>query len=298
MSGLNRTKIEWSDYVWNVTTGCNGPNGQRCSYCFARRMSARFKRSFAPTMHPERLNLPYRTKTPSRVFVDSNGDLFDPCIPDEFIDKVFAVMSLCQRFAFQLLTKQAKRMAEYFGEQWQLPSGGKEQRFDQVAERAFELSDSENPEHWTTEGGIIAMHNWPLSNVHIGITAEDQKRLDERWPYLRDTPAAVRWVRLEPLRSYVRLDMINTEPGTLENALWWERSARINWVVVGAETGPGARPPKLEWIHSIVNQCQAARTPLFMKANLARVWPGPLIQQFPEVRSAYKCREDDNALRR
>lgn len=172
---------------------------------------------------------PLRWKKPRMVFVCSMTDLFADFVPDEWIDRIFAVMALCPLHTFQVLTKRAERMRKYM---------------------------ADNP---------VVQHApaWPLPNVWLGVSVEDQRRADERIPHLLATPATVRFLSCEPL-----LDEINLrgwETHDWRPAAPGEIVPRIDWVIVGGESGPHARPYCYEWAHSIIRQCADAGVPCFHK---------------------------------
>lgn len=106
---MNKTKIEWTDYTWNPVTGCK----HGCEYCYARRISQRFKRSFEPQLHPTRLSEPYRLKKPSMIFTVSMGDLMGGWVPEQWNRGVIEVMEECPEHIFQILTKNPIRY-QYF----------------------------------------------------------------------------------------------------------------------------------------------------------------------------------------
>lgn len=251
---MNRTKIEWCDYTWNPVSGCSGPNGVRCPYCYAARLAHRFHRSFEPTFHRERLEEPGQVKQPSKIFVCSAGDLFDPTISFEQIAQVYAVMWIHERHTFQVLTKRPERALEFY-RQWS---------------RWFKVTPP------------------ALPNVWLGVTAEDQAAADERIPLLLQTPAAVKFVSCEPLHGFV--DLREWFPPHDWPGLPWGTSSSnpsLLWVIVGAQTGAGAKPPSMFWVWNIVDQCKAAGVPVFVKNNVG--WrdnlnfPSPPPQEFPKV---------------
>jgi len=195
------------------------------------------------------LTQPLHWKRPRRIFPCSMSDLFGEWVPDEMIDRVFAVMALCPRHSFQVLTKRAERMRDYM--------------------RSREGSDAID----ILRGGDGSW-KWPLDNAWYGVSVEDQRRADERIPVLLDTPAAVRWVSAEPLLGPVDFDIEHEDEiwHTLSGYVSSDAFGRmgklhvpINWVVVGGESGPGARPFKIEWARSIIAQCKAAGVAVFMK---------------------------------
>jgi protein gp37 len=248
-----------------------------CKNCYAARMQPRFNnpvRYAAQDLAKVELYLdqdallqPLRWRKPRMIFPCSMTDLFGEWVPDEWIDKMFAVMARCPQHKFQLLTKRAKRMRDYLsafqpdGEGWITPGG--EDGYDSLCP--------------------VASKRWPLPNVWAGISAEDQARADERIPLLLETPAAVRWVSVEPMLGPVDLTTLPMEGGTFD-ALRGEWTImgggvgdveygpivrhglpRLDWVILGGESGPGARPMHPDWARSVRDQCAAAGVPFFFK---------------------------------
>jgi protein gp37 len=253
------TGIEWTDQVWNPTTGCDRVS-PGCDNCYALTMAKRLKGmrqaryqndgdprtsgpGFGLTVHLDALNLPLRWRKPRRVFVNSMSDLLHKNVPDDFLAQIFGVMAACPRHTFQVLTKRHGRMRSL------LTSPDFERAVQAAAEQraATDL--------WTPPPGATPMH-WPLPNVWLGVSAEDQKHADLRIPALLDAPAALRFLSCEPLLSPVDLSR------------WLDPSC---WVIIGGESGPGARLCDPEWIRSLVTQCQAAEVPAFVK-QLGSVW--------------------------
>lgn len=239
----DRSKIEWlaGGATWNPVTGCSKVS-PACAHCYAERMARRLAgrcgypadESFRVTLHPERLEEPLRWRKPRRVFVVSMGDLFHQNVPDEYIDRVFSVMWQAEQHTFLLLTKRPWRMREYISSRPR----------DSMKSDRVRIKDELGWRNYSVP--------WPLPNVWLGVTAEDQQRADERIPILLQTPAAaVRWVSCEPLLGPIQ--------GVGD-------TARIDWVVAGGETGPGARPMHPEWARSLRDQCRAARTAFFFKS--------------------------------
>ncbi len=258
--------IEWTQETWNPVTGCTKVS-PGCRHCYAERFSERFRGvpghpyepGFDLTLRPERLSKPLGWKKPRRVFVNSMSDLFHEDVPDEFIDRVFVVMSLAQRHTFQVLTKRAERMREY--------CSSPETLGRIVADTAEVLDGIDNAVVAIShhEDGFQGIR-WP--HVWLGVSVEDQKRADERIPLLLETPAAVRFVSAEPLLGPVDFG---------------EALDQIDWVIVGGESGPGARPMDPEWARFIREQCHASRIPFFMK-QMAKKKPIPedlMIREWP-----------------
>lgn len=245
---MNRTKIEWTDFTWNPIVGCT----YGCKWCYARRLAKRQGSNFWPTFHRDRLGEPHSKKQPSKIFVCSMGELFDPVVSFEEIAEIHAVMWMAERHTFQVLTKQPRRAMEFYRE-WN--------RYFVAAE-------------------------WPLPNAQLGISAIDQYSFDKRWSYLSKIQANVRFVSYEPALGPLDLSDVfglyeyDENKWALKTSSRWEASP--NWVIVGSQTGPGAVSPQRKWVHSIIEQCRAAGVPLFMKCNLASVWQGELIQEYPK----------------
>ncbi len=267
MSALS--SIEWTDRTWNPVRGCSivSPG---CIHCYAMKFAHRFsgagkayegltKQTKAGPQWTGKIRLvedallePLKWRKPQRIFVNSMSDLFHEGVPDEFIDRVFAVMALCdgtrssgRHHTFQILTKRPERMRRY-------------------------LSDADAPFRVNAQivrivmGGYTPIRNgcdwtpqpWPLPNVWLGVSCEDQQRADERIPLLLQTPAAVRFVSAEPLLGPIRFDSPLLEADSEGN---------IDWVIVGGESGPGARPCDVAWIRSIVDECAECSVPVFVK---------------------------------
>lgn len=267
---MGKTGIEWTDKVWNPLAGCSKVS-EGCRNCYAIRQARRMDGlgiGYDGTTVPgpnwsSKINLlhdklyePFRWKKPCRVFVNSMSDLFHADVPESFIDGVFGVMMLAVEHTFQVLTKRPARMAAY-------------------------ASDKGTPERVWRAGlamlgppGIWPRISWPLSNVWLGASVENQVAADERIPHLLRTPAAVRFLSMEPLLGPVDLRRLIDADG-LTNALTGQGFAegrnepsegeRVQWTIVGGESGPGARPMHPDWARSIRDQCHAAGVPFFFK---------------------------------
>jgi protein gp37 len=307
---MAETAIEWTERSWNPIVGCSLAS-PGCTNCYAMSMARRLelmgtvshyagltqltkagpvwtgKLALAPE---HALTEPLRRRKPTTWFVNSMGDLFHEDVPDEWIDRVFAVMALCPQHTFQVLTKRAERMRKYIEGViasgrwllWQHPIDG-HQIFDPIA----------------------AQWHIMLRNVWLGVSAEDQRRADERVPELLATPAVIRFVSAEPLLGPIRFDRIDDDVDTFEdcgghpdphwpsdthdatwlNALTGQMEAearapngtrrgsidvglrwkggKLDWIIVGGENGP--RPMQAEWAQQIRDQCAAAGTAFFFK---------------------------------
>lgn len=268
----DKTKIEWADATWNPVTGCTKVS-PGCDHCYIDRTppfrieGRRFDQpgtggTTGVRLHPERLDQPLRWKKPRRVFVNSLSDLFHDDVPDEYIARIFAVMALAPQHRFMVLTKRHGRMRS-------LLNSAHFRALAEAAVRGFVATGL--PERaWFAE--------WPLPNVWLGVTVEDQKRADLRIPALLDTPAAVRFLSCEPLLGPVSLSFVHYfdtgcrgcsglvspahEPtcGTEPGPHWG-----IDWVIVGGESGPNARPMHPEWARTLRDQCIEAGVPFFFK---------------------------------
>lgn len=265
------TTISWTDETWNPITGCTKVS-PGCLNCYAESLTRRFKDrmqpysdTFAPwtvkaqresgqpvvTLHPERLDQPLKWKKPRRIFVNSMSDLFHEDVPDEFIDRVFTVMAHRNRHTYQVLTKRPKRMRDYLL---------------QASERVCRRSNW-NPNVWV----------WPLPNVWLGVSVENQRYADERIPLLLETPAAVRFVSCEPLLEAVDLghatpcgyycDPWDGGIGGHHDHQFWTPGIKpgLDWVITGCESGRKRRPMELDWARGLRDQCRAAGVPFFLK---------------------------------
>ena len=222
------------------------------------------------------LTAPLRRLKPTTWFVNSMSDLFHEDVPDEWIDQVFAVMALCPQHRFQVLTKRADRMQEY------VPWSHRrimEEACDVALDMNLRVALSAVP--WQDDDAeivaklagaeVVRLHQYPLPNVWLGVSAEDQTRADERIPQLLETPAAVRFVSAEPL-----LGPVDLTEWLHESACWIQDGGAectchppdeicIDWVIVGGESGPSARPMHPDWARDIRDQCTAAGVPFFFK---------------------------------
>ncbi|MPY47071.1 DUF5131 family protein [Streptomyces acidicola] len=281
------SKIEWTDATWNVVTGCEKVS-PGCDNCYAETFAERwrgipghhFETGFDVTLRPERLTLPLKWRKPKRVFVNSMSDLFHKDIPVDYIARVFAAMSLTPQHTYQVLTKRHGRMRSLLSD----PEFEKKVDYELLHFPPFA-----DPK--------LIRRAWPLPNVWLGVSVEDQKRADLRIPALVDTPAAVRFLSCEPLLGPVDLsawmpsghaawrcqgpDCRRFYSGPLEQHCpdcardgHWGGSHTgngrpngqpIGWVIVGGESGHGARPMSPDWARSIRDQAQAAGVPYLFK---------------------------------
>lgn len=305
---MGKTGIEWTDTTWNPVRGCSRVS-EGCRNCYAERMAARFTTISATSAGPfagfahmtgagprwtgavelieSKLTEPLHWKRPRRVFVNSMSDLFHERLSDEAIDRVFAVMALCPQHTFRALTKRPARMRAWI------------QRLQAMADNwapntksgKFTPSNVLNLRHMHRtfgHGPAFPYLPWPIPNVWLGVSVEDQATADQRIPELLATPAVLRFVSYEPALGpvdFTRLLVTKTQyqtPALAEtsfNALTGSGtypsritgipiecySDRLDWVIIGGESGPGARPFAVEWARSAVRQCKAAGVACFVK---------------------------------
>jgi protein gp37 len=283
----DNTAIEWADTTWNPLLGCERVS-PGCDACYAirtatiragnphprvaaafegltERRDGRLDWTGRINLLPDRLTEPLRKRKPSKIFVNSQSDLFHKDVPDEFIAKVFAVMAAAPWHSFQLLTKRHARMRSL------------------LSSDTFRRSVQARVPHMALDPYVHAHSKvWPLPNLWVGVSVEDQHWADIRVPALLATPAAVRWLSCEPLLGPVDLaqSLAHWSPGDDQP---WEGSllpARkvLHWVVTGGESGPGARPMRTEWARALRDQCVAAEVPFLFKQWGAWVAPS----QMPE----------------
>jgi protein gp37 len=259
------TRIEWATETWNPTTGCTKVS-DGCLNCYItatvpfRTARRRFDRpgiggSTDVQIHPARLLKPFTWTKPERAFVNSLSDLMHDAVELEFIAQVFAAMSLASQHTFLLLTKRAGRLrsllnSSRFALAWRQARAELAQHPQvlRAAERGRADLDSEA--------------QWPLPNLWVGVSVESQQAADLRIPALRATPAAIRWLSCEPLVGPVDVRQHLTPGG-------------VDWIVVGGESGRGARRMAPSWAKGLLDQAGAAGVPLFYKqtgAVLAAEW--------------------------
>jgi protein gp37 len=228
-------------------------------------------------MHEDRLKQPLRWKKQRTVFVNSMSDLFHEGLPFDFIAEVFAVMSLAEKHTFQILTKRPQRAREFFEwikEQWPklFPISKPNAEIDANVVMQF-LDNTFNK--YIQESDFPAL--WPLPNVWLGVSVEDQAAADERVPVLLDIPVAVRFVSYEPALGPVDFAQSCGCVGICshEHCLPFE----IDWVICGGESGPNARPMHPDWARSVRDQCVDMDVPFFFKQWGVFV-PGDQVTEF------------------
>ena len=300
------TKIEWCDETWNSVIGCTKVS-TGCKNCFAigwahrHANNPRFGTHFQgynpnPYMGlatpdgknwtnevrclDERLEIPLKWKKPRRIFLSSMGDVFHKDVPDEFLHKLFAVMSFCPQHQFMILTKRAERMREYLS------------RITTQQAVLFET------ERWIHE----PIEQWPLTNVALGVSVSNQPEADAAIPELLQTPAAMRFVSAEPLLSGIKFKPewlwgVNHIPaGQVDQGFFLPP---LNLIIAGGETGSGARPSNPKWFRDLRYQCAEAGVPFHFKRwgewlditqiSLTSKLKESLLHTFPDGRRVYRA---------
>lgn len=298
------THIEWTDATWNPITGCSVVSAG-CKHCYAMKLAGtRLKHdpsragltietNAGPVWNGEVrfnekwLDQPSRWGRPRRIFVCAHGDLFHEAVPDEWIDRVFAVMASAEHHQFQVLTKRPGRMLEYLS-----VDSGDEHRENTALRRIRDLQFQRGLGLGRGEVNVyndVGQGRWPLPNVWLGVSVENQAAADERIPLLLRCPAAVRWISAEPLLGAIDLRQVRGTGNPMFDGytgffdvLRSDRCAvhargycmpmacgghlpAIDWVVAGGESGAGARPMHPDWARSLRDQCAAAGVPFLFK---------------------------------
>ena len=314
-----KTSIEWTDASWSPIVGCTRKS-EGCRNCWSERFLARFGgiaghkfeglsrfTSNGPRWSGEvrfaeaALEDPIRWRAPRKIFVCSTSDLFHEKVPDEWIDRIFAVMALCPQHEFQCLTKRPKRMRAYLSNPDTPGRVAKAADRLSVAKeiaigRDFSVSGTQvrniaRGDQWASPGEMP----WPLPQIWVGVSIENQETADERIPLLLQTPAAVRWISYEPALGEINI----------RSWLHPASDTNISWLVCGGESGPGARPCDRRWIYNVMDQCKTVSIPIFIKqlgakshidgtGNFLKIkdpkggnmreWPADLrVRQWPEI---------------
>lgn len=284
------SKIEWTQETWNPLIGCSKVS-PGCKNCYAiqtawirlhnPKMAERYagvvEKTAAGNLNwtgkvnvaNEAIDKPLRRKQPTMYFVNSMSDLFHEAVPFEVIDKIFAVMGRCQHHTFQVLTKRPVRMLEYY----------KSDPYQRILNASYSL---DLPKGHSLGAGIDNPNTpgaWGWKHVWLGVSVENQHTANERIPLILQVPAAVRFLSCEPLLGPVRLDHIDADgAGHKEycqiDALTGRHTdmarpcrdvKKIDWVIVGGESGKDARPVHPDWVRSLRDQCQKAGAAFFFK---------------------------------
>jgi protein gp37 len=219
-----------------------------------------------------------------RIFVNSMSDLFHENVTDEMRDGIFAVMALSPQHTFQVLTKRPERMLAYLSD---CPDDRRYSKSvtnprawnvwcEATKIQAVAKGPIPGPFGWTTFDDVDTVKPWPLPNVQLGVSVENQPTADERIPILLETPAAVRFVSGEPLlgslniRPYLGIECVHEDSYSEDDTnaticRQCEDTQTLDWVIVGGESGPGARPMHPDWARGLRDQCKAAGVPFFFK---------------------------------
>lgn len=313
-----KTSIEWTDVSWNPTRGCSRIS-PGCLHCYAERVAVRFsgeglayeglarrdshgeaqwtgKLRFVPEALPD----PLRWREPQRIFVNSMSDLFHEDVSDDEIAAVFGVMSLAPWHTFQVLTKRSIRMCEWVNRMLDLGADAAvEGCIGAFAERSSYSITKAHVQRasdalWARKLNLLTAH-WPLPNVMLGVSVENQSAAAGRVPDLLRTPAALRMISVEPLleRVHLRGYLLGHEaarcacghghgysscPNTghvaerchivgcrCKGFVRGPGAGKIGWVIAGGESGGGARTCDIEWLRAVQADCAAAKVPFFMK---------------------------------
>lgn len=268
------TKIEWTDETWNPVVGCTKVSAG-CQNCYAERMAFRQGHMGTPKYQgiaddfgwtgnifcdEKSLDIPLHWKKPRQIFVCSMSDLFHESVPFEFIDKVMAIIAVCPQHTFQVLTKQPHIMNQYIKLMYEgqrlLGDSLRQMGIDGLVHRLIVANALK---------GVI-------SNLWLGVTAENQECADERIPILLQIPAAQRFVSIEPMLGPVDLKLIEghtIKTTRIENGKPCYRNldtgGRLSHVILGGESGPKARPMHPDWVRFIRDECIDAGVPFFFK---------------------------------
>jgi protein gp37 len=237
---MQRTKISYLTHTWSPIAMKCTPVSEGCVNCWSIALNKRFKnKPDKPELKEKELEAPLKLRKPARIGVQFMGDLWHNDVPNDYIFKIFDIIRMCPQHIFIVLTKRIERLA-----------------------KAFSNPLPPNPNKIFSAICGFDEIPWPLPNLYLGVTCENQKTADERIPILLQIPAAVRFLSLEPLLEDIDLKL---DYG-IKTDCYGEREPKyIDWVIVGCESGPKRRPCKLEWVRNIVAQCQSAGVAVFVK---------------------------------
>lgn len=284
MNAMGATSIEWCDHSINPlrARGKSGAVGHYCEMvspgcanCYASALQRRFglppflagqKRDLVELfLDEEKLQEVIRRRKPTRYFWCDMTDLFGEWVPDEWINRCFAAMVLATHHTHQVLTKRAARMRHYISGDRQMVIT---RLIGQLICDAYERKTGK-PMAMTAERAALVT-DWPLSNVWLGVSVENREQANARIPLLLETPAAVRFLSVEPLLEHIGQWGHCDDCGAHRDIAGRCRcvgKGRVGWVIVGGESGPNARPCDVAWIRSIVRQCQEAGVACFVKQD-------------------------------
>lgn len=255
----DKSNIEWTDATWNPMRGCVKVS-PGCKHCYAETFAERFRgvaghayeRGFDPREAPDQLGIPLRWKKPRRIFVNSMSDLFGEFVTDEYLAACFAIMYVAHQHTYQALTKRSGRLVPFLTwlvdpvhglERWR--AAFKLAGIDEVKTGLGPFPMTVSP----PEAAMALGFPWPLPNLHIGVSVEDRRFGVPRIDDLRKAPARVRFLSIEPLLEDLgELDL-----------------AGIHQVILGGESGNGARACDLRWVRKVKAQAEEQKVPVFVK---------------------------------
>jgi len=252
---MANSKIEWTQKVWNPVTGCTKISAG-CENCYAEKFAKRLagrcgydqENPFKITSHEDKIYEPAKWRKPKIVFVGSMGDIFHDDVPDHWIDAIMATAAIFPKHTFMFLTKRPKRMQEYF-------SRSKEEILKNWEDSIYQIG-------WADKDGDVdstacflynySQKHWPIPNIWLGVTVENQATANYRIPLLGETLAAKRFISVEPMLGNLFIG------GYLSGY-------DIKWVICGGENGQGARPMHPDWVSSLLGQSHLLAIPFFFK---------------------------------
>lgn len=262
---MQATKIEWADATWNPVRGCSRISAG-CRNCYAERQASRFARYPGQPYHgfaaggswtgrveliPQKLEEPLRWNKPRRIFVNSMSDLFHESLEGPAIEAIFGVMMACPQHTFMVLTKRPQRMHDWITVRadWRRHRGDLHPMIACTLEAQAQGARIDD---------LPLSTEWPLPNLWLGVSVENQETADDRIPILNRTPAGLRFISYEPALGPLRL-------GGWLYSYACDHPGPISWVIAGGETGPKARPAHPNWFRSIRDECIVAKAPFFFK---------------------------------
>ena len=265
-----KTAISWCDSTVNFWRGCTKVS-PGCANCYAEtlaltRLAGREGYPGLPwtpenaawnvALRPERLDQPLRWRKPRRIFVNSMSDLFHSRVPEAFLDRVFVAMAVASQHRYQVLTKRPERMRDYLANN---------DTRNRLASALVEFAERTGMV-LTIRGAGDGLPGIRFPSVWLGTSVENQHWADLRIPHLLATPAAVRFLSVEPLLGPIEFSDVTGRSDAVAQ-LGRKALAGIDWVIVGGESGPGHRPMDPAWLASVVRQCDEAQVPVFVKQD-------------------------------
>lgn len=278
---MSKSKIEWCEATWNPIYGCT-PISPGCENCYAKAWHNRFKGGdFSINLRPDKLMEPLKNKKPTRYFVGAMTDIFHEDVPDGVLDEMFAIMALTSWHTFMVLTKRPERMKAYFNS---------EKILKNITFRSCLLFKQGFIEEENCLCHKLIERMFPFPNVWLGVTAENQEMAEKRIPILLKTPAAHRFVSVEPMLGAVWLENFFPQIVQEDNEGYVEVTTRgVDWVICGGESGRNARPVDPDWVLDLRYQCAEAEVPFFFKqwggknkAKSGRLIDGVEVMEYPE----------------